>query len=101
MSSKAITPQPDWFDSLWEKYAPKIPIYLRNDAIKQLARDLIGAGVVAVGMIAKTPEGVRQIVAFARITSAIKAAQISLGEPNPSPERVAEFVERLVQRVKP
>ena len=37
----------------------------------------------------------------ARIASAAKAVMRSMGSPDPSPEEVAEFVEKMVERYKP
>ena len=97
------TPQrlPDWFDLLWETHQTKLPIFLRNDSGKKLARELIGLAMQGAASYSTTPQGIRAIIAFSRITAIMKGAQGMLTSPDPSPEEVAAAVERLVQRVKP
>jgi hypothetical protein len=101
MSRSDLTPAPDWFDRLWDQNSQKIPVYLRNDAFKKTARGLVGLCVESLGSFAKTPDGMRQVVAYARIVAALRGVQGVANAPDPSPEQVAEMVERLVARVKP
>ena len=99
--ARDIQPASDWFDRLWSENESRLPIYLRNDAMKKTARGIIGNLIEGAGSFAKTPEGVRQIVAYARIAAILKGVSGVTSAPDPSPEQVAEMVERLVQRVKP
>jgi hypothetical protein len=92
---------PDWFDTFWEKNKSRLPIYLRNDATKELARTLIGAAVMSAAQVSQTPQGVKALIAFSRITAIVKGVNGVCDSPDPSPEEVAAAVERLVQRVKP
>lgn len=99
--STSIQPAPDWFERLWEEHAHKLPILLRNDSGKKLARQLVAVVIDSLGQFAKTPEGVRQIVAYARIYSILKGSQGVIDAPNPTPEQVADAVQKLVEKVKP
>jgi hypothetical protein len=94
-------PPRDWFDDFWEKNKLDIPIFLRSDSFKEIARGFLRAAIEGMGQQATTPEGIRQIIAFARIAAILKGTQGVIDSPNPSPEQVAEAVERLVKRVKP
>jgi hypothetical protein len=97
------TPQksPDWFDRYWDANCHKFPIMLRGEAAKRTARGILSSLIEGMGEQAKTPEGVRSIVAFARITAILQGANGVLTAPDPSPEQIADAVERLVQRLKP
>jgi len=93
---------PDWFDRLWESsIKAKLPLLLRTEAIKKLAREAVGTATETLGALAKTPEGMRQVVAYGRIFAAVRGLQGVFSSPDPSPEEVAAFVERLVDKVKP
>jgi hypothetical protein len=92
----------DWFDDIWDtKVSPTLPIYLRSAGVKQLARGAVRVLVESMGAHAKSPEGLRQVVAFARIAAILKGATGVMDAPDPTPEQVADAVERLVARVKP
>ena len=91
----------DWFDTFWEAHKREIPAFLRNDSFKTTARGIVRVLIEGMGREAKTPDGIRQIIAFARIAAIMKGSAGVLDAPDPSPEQVAEAVERLVQRVKP
>ena len=95
----ALSNPPDWFDVLWEKHHQDLPVWLRHQ--KKAARQLLGTVVEAMGAYAQTPDGMRQIIAFAKIAQIMKGVQGVIGSPEPAPEQVADWVERLVQRVKP
>lgn len=99
--TKTIQPAPDWFDRLWDSNTDKLPLLLRNDSAKQAARGLVGVMVEALGKQATTPEGIQQVVAYARILASVKGIRGVMEAPDPSPAEVADFVERLVQRAKP
>jgi hypothetical protein len=90
---------PDWFDAVWSKHEKDLPIYLRGQ--KKLARQILGGIVESLGEYAKTPEGMQQIVAFARVSSMVRGVAGVLDAPDPSPNQVADAVERLVKRFRP
>jgi hypothetical protein len=90
---------PDWFDAFWSKHEKEIPIWLRGQ--KKLARQLLGGVVESLGAYGKTPAGIQQIIAFARITAIMKSVGGAMTGPDPSPEDVVARVEWLVQKVKP
>ena len=92
---------PDWFDRFWQQIEPKLPFLLRNPATKELAKDVLGIILNGVTQYAQTAEGMRQIVAFARIAAVLKGTRGVLESPDPSPEEIAAAVERLVERIKP
>ena len=92
---------PDWFDVLWETHAGKVPIFLRNDAGKKLARELVSVAISGAASYSTTPQGIRTIIAYSRILAILKGSAGVLNSPDPTPEEVAAAVERLVQRVKP
>lgn len=100
MSTKPI-PAPDWFETFWHTQKNKLPVYLRNDATKELARGLLSASIQSAAQFATTPEGVRALISFSRIAAIVKGAHGVCDAPDPSPEEVAAAVERLVRRVKP
>jgi hypothetical protein len=90
---------PDWFDVWWDQNQKLIPTWLRGQ--KKAARLVVAGLIDAMGKQASTPEGIRMIVAFGRIATSVKRVRGVMNEPDPSPDQVAEFVERLVERVKP
>jgi hypothetical protein len=92
---------PDWFDVLWETHQHKIPFLLRNDAGKRIAREIIGLAIQGAATYSTTPQGVRALIAFSRIQAITRGVQGVCESPDPSPEQVADAVERLVQKVKP
>lgn len=92
---------PDWFETFWAEQKHRLPIYLRNDLTKELARGLIGAAVLSAAQVSTTPQGVKALIAFSRVTAIVKGVNGVCDSPDPSPEEVAAAVERLVQRVKP
>jgi hypothetical protein len=96
-----MQPAPDWFDRLWDENAHNLPVWLRNPSGKKLVRNFAGILIETAGVMAQTPEGVRQVVAYARILAAVRGVRGVFDSPDPSPEQVAAFVERLVQKVKP
>jgi hypothetical protein len=99
MTTLASTP--DWFDTLWDEHlAPQMPIYLRTAATKKLARGMLDVAVQAAAKQATTPQGVRALIAFSKISAIMKGANNVANAPDPSPEEVAEAVQRLVERVK-
>lgn len=92
----------DWFDDIWDtKVSPTLPVYLRSASIKQLARGAVRVLIESMGAHAKSPDGIRQVIAFARITAIMRGRTDVMGAADPTPEQVADAVERLVQRVKP
>lgn len=99
MTTKPI-PAPDWFDVFWEDNKTKLPIFIRNDAGKELARAALNAAIQSGAQFATTPQGIRGLIAFARITAIVKGVTGVCDAPDPTPEEVAAAVERLVQRVK-
>lgn len=92
---------PDWFDVLWEEKKSALPFYLQSDSAKTLARQMVSVVLDGMAKQAGTPEGVRVIIAFAKIVRIMKGSQGVLDSPDPSPEQVADAVEKLMQRVKP
>ena len=99
MSAHPI-PAPDWFDTFWESQRRNIPVFLRNDAGKKLARAALEAAIQSGAQYASTPQGIRAVIAFARIASMLKGIQGVCDAPDPSPEQVADAVEKLLQRVR-
>jgi hypothetical protein len=92
----------DWFDEIWEaKIAPQLPFYLRTDATKKLARGMVDVTVQAAAKQATTPQGVRALIAFSRIAAILKGVNGVCDAPDPSPEEVADAVQKLVERLKP
>lgn len=91
----------DWFDDFWDSHRKDVPAFLRNDSFKNTARGLARVLIEGMGKQATTPEGIRQIVAYGRILATVKAMHNTASGPDPSPDEVADAVERLVQRVKP
>jgi hypothetical protein len=96
MTPSQITPA--WFDQFWAENCMRLPILMRGDSMKQIAWQLFQVLLEAVGREAKTPHGLRTIVAFAKIQAIMQGSQHVLGAPEPTPEQVAEFVQRLVDR---
>jgi hypothetical protein len=90
---------PDWFDSWWDANQSVIPIWLRGQ--KKAARQILAGVIQGLGSYAQTPEGVKQVLAFARIYAIIRGTQNVFDSPDPSPDQVADAVQRLVDRVKP
>ena len=70
----------------------EIPAFLRNDSFRNTARGIVRVLIEAMGKQAQTPEGVRVVIAFARVVTAMKA--LMGANINPSPEEVADAVER-------
>jgi uncharacterized phage protein gp47/JayE len=92
---------PDWFDVFWAQHRDKLPLLMRGDTVKEMARQLLGAATQEAAKYAATPQGVRGLIAFSRIAAIVKGVNGVCDSPDPSPEEVAAAVERLVQRVKP
>jgi hypothetical protein len=92
---------PDWFDVYWAKNAYRLPVLFRGETTKELCRGLIKDMLAAIPAQAASAEGLRTVVAFARIALILKGAQGVLDSPDPSPDQVADAVQRLVDRVKP
>ena len=92
-----IKPAPDWFDLLWEANRNRVPMLLRNEHGKQLARAALEAAIQGSATLATTPNGIRALVAFARISAIIKGSVEVCSAPDPTPEQIADAVERLVQ----
>lgn len=90
---------PDWFDAVWAKHENELPIWMRGQ--KKLARQLIGAVIESMGAYAKTPAGMQQVIAFAKVASMVKGMSGLINAPDPSPDEVVSAVERLMQKVKP
>jgi len=100
MSTKPI-PTPDWFDTFWESQKHNVPVFLRNDHGKKIARAALEAAVQSGAQLATTPQGIRGLIAMARITAILKGVGGVLNSPDPSPEEVTRAVEELAQRVRP
>lgn len=97
------TPQriPDWFDLLWEeKIKKQIPLYLRNESVKKIARTLIDETFKMAAVQATTPQGVRALIAFSRIAAIVRGVNGVANAPDPSPEEVADGVQRLVEKLR-
>lgn len=92
---------PDWFDTFWQEHRNKLPVLMRGDGTKELARNLMGAAVQTAAKQATTPQGVRALIAFSRVAAIVKGVNGVCDSPDPSPEEVAAAVERLVKKVKP
>jgi hypothetical protein len=90
---------PDWFDAWWEQNHKLLPAWIRGQ--KKAARQVLAGVIIALGQQASTPEGIRIIVAYGRIATSVKRVREVMSGPDPSPDEVADFIERLVQRVKP
>lgn len=97
------TPQrlPDWFDTFWEANKLRLPVWARNDSAKQLARTMLDQSLQIAAKQAATPDGVRAIIAFAKISAIMKGVTGVMDAPNPSPDDVAEAVRKLVERLRP
>jgi len=95
-----IQPAPDWFDRLWEEHKEKLPLLFRSEAMKRVVRVNLETVSREAAKYATTPDGIRVIVAFAKISAILKGSQGVLDAPNPSPEQVADAVEKLVERLK-
>ncbi len=98
--AQTIQPAPDWFDSLWAQYESKLPIYLRNEATKKVARIFLDEAIQMIGAYSRTEKGVAQIVAYARIAAIVKGIGAVSNAPDPSPEQVAEAVQKIVDKLK-
>lgn len=96
MTPSQITPT--WFDKFWADNCMRLPILMRGDSMKQLAWQLFQILLGAVGDYANTPDGMRAIVAFAKIQAIMQGSRDVMDAPNPSPEQVADAVQRLVDR---
>ena len=99
--SQALPKPRDWFDDFWDANVRSLPAIMRGTSVKELARNLMQEALKGMAKQAGTPDGVRAIIAFARITAICKGAQGVLDAPDPTPEQVTEAVQRLVDRVKP
>jgi hypothetical protein len=99
----STTPQrmPDWFDAYWEANKFRLPIFMRNDNTKQIARSLVDGMIQTMAQQATTPAGIRALISFAKITAVLKSTKGVMLSPDPTPEEVAEEVRRLVERVRP
>ena len=91
---------PLWFLTFWEENCPKLPLLLRGETTMMLAWDILGLLLEWVARYMKTPDGMRQFIAFARIQTILQGAHTVLLQSDPTPEQVAEAVQWLVQRVK-
>jgi len=100
LTTSTKTP-PVWFLNFWAENCVKLPILFRGESMMMLAWDLFGTLLEHVGRYMKTPDGMRQFIAFARIQTILSGSHGVLNQPDPTPEQVAEAVQRLVNRVKP
>jgi len=91
---------PDWFDRLWHEYSPKLPVLLRTDSAKKIAREIADVAIREFAKQAGTPEGVRAIIAYAKISAILKGTRGVCDAPDPTPEEVTEAVKKLVERLK-
>jgi hypothetical protein len=98
MSPSNIAPAPDWFDRFWSENSGKMPMWLRTESAKAIARELFETAMKIVAKQAQTPEGLKKIIAFARIQAIMKGVDGVLTAPDPSPDEIAAAVERLVRR---
>jgi predicted secreted protein len=99
MSADTLQPAPDWFDAWWDANQAILPIWMRGQ--KKAARQVLAGVIQGLGQYAQTPEGVKQIIAFARITAMVKSIGSAMTTPDPSPDDVVDAVQRLLNRVKP
>jgi hypothetical protein len=100
MSAPPI-PAPDWFEQLWREHQHRLPFLLQNETGKRMVRDLLGIVLESLKAQAGSASGVSTVIAFARIQAMLKGCQGVLDAPDPTPEQVADAVERLVERMKP
>jgi hypothetical protein len=100
MPSAATKTPPVWFLQFWEQNCTKLPLLFRGESMMQLAWELLGLLLDHLARYATTPAGMRILIAFAKIQATMIESQIIVNAPDPSPEQVAEAVERLAQRVK-
>jgi hypothetical protein len=92
----------DWFDELWDRHIPLMfRLHPMAGQLKSLARNLMDEALKIMAKRAGAPDGVKAVIGFARIQAIVKGAQGVMDAPDPSPEQVVEYVERLTQRVKP
>jgi hypothetical protein len=89
----------DWFDELWETHAHELPIFLRGS--KETARKLVPIFLESMSKAATAPESLRALAAVARISRILQGARGLVDTPEPSPEQIADAVERMVERLKP
>jgi hypothetical protein len=99
LTTTANTP-PGWFLEFWEQNCAKLPLLFRGESMMLLAWDLFGTLLEHIGRYMKTPNGMRQFIAFARIQTILQGSQGVLNQPDPTPEQVAEAVQRLANRVR-
>ena len=85
-----LKPQPDWFDRFWEEHQGKLPIFLRGQ--KKAARLIFSDLLKEYAPI---------LIAYAKIATIIKGTRGVIDAPDPTPDQVAEAVQRLVERMKP
>ena len=93
-------PPPPWFLEFWEDNCHRLPMMLRGDTTMNLAWALFELLLSHVGRYARTPDGMKQVIAFARITAIMQGAQGVLDAPDPSPEQVEEALRKLLDKAK-
>ena len=91
---------PDWFDRLWAEASPRLPVLLRSEGAKRIAREVADLAIREFAKQAGTPEGVRAIIAYAKISAILKGTRGVCDAPDPTPEEVTEAVQRLVDKLK-
>jgi len=91
---------PDWFDRLWAEASPRLPVLLRSEGAKRIAREVADLAIREFAKQAGTPEGVRAIIAYAKISAILKGARGVCDAAEPTPEEVTEAVQRLVDKLK-
>ena len=100
MSTSPIA-APDWFEQLWSQHRHRLPFLLQNEAGKKMVRDLLGIVLESLKAQAGSANGISTVIAFARIQAMLKGCQGVMDTPDPTPEQVADAVERLIGKVKP
>jgi hypothetical protein len=99
MSPTAPAP-PTWFLEFWEDNCQRLPTFARGESMMNLAWSLFELLLQHVGRYARTPDGVKKVIAFGRVVTILQGAQGVLDSPDPTPEQVEQAVQRLVERVK-
>lgn len=92
---------PPWFDDFWEQKSPALPFLMRSEGVKMIAWDLLSSLLGILQEQSTTPSGVKAIIGMAKVQAILRGTQWVMNAPDPSPEQVAEAVERLMQKVKP